>query len=84
MRDTTGEASAVTTGIAASTVAAAAIVLATDLGSTTPGREGFTATTLFPPPLTAACCRVGLQTSCMGVGAMLNPISVQPLSKSIG
>ena len=84
MRDTTAEASAVTTGIAASTVAAVATVLATDPGSTTPRREGLAATTLFPLPLAMAHYRVGLQTSCMGVGAMLNPVTVRPLIKSAG
>ena len=84
MRDTTDEAFIVTTGIATSTVAAVATVLAIDPGSTTPRREGLAATTLFPPSLAVARCRVGLQTSCMGVGAMLNPVTVRPLTKSTG
>jgi len=83
-RDTFGEASAVSTGIAASTITVVAIVLATDPGSTAPRREGLAATALFPPSFITARYKVGLQTSCTGVGAMLNPVSVRLLPKSIG
>ena len=79
MRDTSDTASAITTRIVASTIAAATAVQAT-----TPRREGLIATTLLSPPLAAARCKVGLQTSCMGVGAMLNPVTVRPLTKSTG
>ena len=53
-------------------------------GGTTPRREGFTAATLLPPLLAATRCRVGLQTSRMGVGAMLNPGIPRPLTKIAG
>ena len=52
--------------------------------ATAPIREGFAATTLFPPSLIATRCRVGLHASYMGVGAMLDPIIARPLTKGIG
>ena len=81
MRDTSDAGSAITTGIAANTITAAAAVLATDLGSTTPEREGLAATTLLSPPLAMARYKVGLQSSRIGVGEMLSPINIQSLSK---
>ena len=84
MRVTSDAPSAVTTGITANAAAAATTVLATDLGGTTPRREGFAATTLFSPPLAVTRYGVGLQTSRMGVGAMLNPIIPRPLIEGVG
>ena len=83
-RVTSDATSAVGTGIAANIDAAVAAVSTADLRGTTPGREGFAATTLFPPPLIAMRCRVSLQTSRMGVGAMLNPVITRSLTKSAG
>ena len=76
--------STIATRITANIDVVVAAVLATDPRGAALGREGSVATTLLPPPLTAACYKVGLQTSYTGVGAMLNPISVRPLSKSTG
>ena len=64
--------------------AATAALSAAALGGTTPRRDGFAAATLLPPSLAATCCRVGLQTSCMGVRAMLNPGIPRPLTKIAG
>ena len=77
-RVTSNTTSAVGTEITAN--AAVAVTVA----ATTPRREGLAATTLFPPPLAATRYRVGLHASCMGVGAMLNPIITRPLTESVG
>ena len=81
MRVTSDATSAISTEIAAKITAAAAAVPTTDPGGTTPEREGFAAVALFPPSLTAVCCRVGLQVSCTGVGAMLSPVIARLLTK---
>ena len=52
--------------------------------ATTPRREGLAAATLFPPLLAVTRCRVGLHASCMGVGAMLNPVITRPLIEGAG
>ena len=78
-RDTSDTASAVTTRITANTIAATAAVLATDPRVADPGREGPTTTTLLSLPHAMARCKVGLQSSCMGVGAILSPINIGPL-----
>ena len=84
MRVTSDVTSTVSTKIVTNANATAATIPATDPGGTTPGREGFATATLFPPPLTATRCRVGLQVSYTGVGAMLNPVITQPLTESVG
>ena len=58
-RVTSDVASAVTTGIAANTVAATAAILATDLRGATPGRSGPATTTLLSLSLITARCKVG-------------------------
>ena len=81
MRVTYNPASTIGAGIAAITSAASAAILATSREGTTPRGEGRTAATLLSPPLVVTCYKVGLHSSCMGGGAMLNPVSIWPLSK---
>ena len=75
MRVTSDPASIVGAGITAITSAAATAILAT-------GREATTAT-LLSPTLVAMGYKVGLHSSRMGGGAMLNRISIWPLSKKV-
>ena len=82
MRVTSDPAFAITTGVAANTVATTAAILATDRDGVAPRGEGHTVTTLLSPPLVAMRCKVGLHSSRMGGGAMLNPINIWPLSNN--
>ena len=72
-RVTSDATSAIGTGIATNNIATDVTLSAAAPGVTTPGREGFAAATLLPPSLATTRSRVGLQTSCTGVGVMLNP-----------
>ncbi|XP_066333331.1 uncharacterized protein [Miscanthus floridulus] len=73
VRVTSDATPGISTRITANTAAATAALSAVDPGDTTLGREGFA---------TATCCRVGLQTSCIGVRATLNPSIPCPLTES--
>jgi len=79
-RVTSDPTSIVGARITAITSAAVAAILVTDREGTTHGGEGCTTATLLSPPLIATRCKVGLHSSHMGGGAMLNPINIWPLS----
>jgi len=80
MRVTSDLATAGATGIAAITSTTAAARPTTGWEGTAPRGEGRTTSSLLSPPLVVTCCRLGLHSSCMGGRAMLNPISIWPLS----
>ena len=83
-RVTSDTTPAIGTGIAANTDTVAAALSAAAPRGTSPEREGFAAAALLPPSLAATRCRVGLQVSCTGVGAMLNTGIPRPLTEIIG
>ena len=84
MRVSSDATPAVSTEIIANIDAAAATILATGLGGTAPEREGLAAATLLSSLHATVCCKVGLQSSHMGVGAMLNPNNICRCQKGMG
>ena len=84
MRVTSDATPAIGNGITANTDTAAVALSVAVPGATAPGREGFAVATLLPHSLAATHRRVGLQSSCKGVGATLNPGIPRPLTKITG
>jgi hypothetical protein len=80
-RVTSDPASIVTIVIAAIIVIVTVAVPTTNLGGTTPEREGRTTASLLSPLLVTIHYKLGLHSSRTGGGAMLNPVSIWSLSE---